>query len=259
MPTSSKPTRRSAAVSRTRQATQPADETPATRWQTVDKVRPPLQSRSEQSLAKMVAACRALAEERGNLDDISLNEVVTTATTSIGAFYGRFKDKEAFLGYVLEVALREAEDVMQRSIAEEPVWQAGPAQAIVEHIVVNYVSQFRLNRGLFRGFLRHYSVRDSHDNPMREANRRVYGQVVPWLARQLGDRSQDTAIFEVRAALQFMVGTLANILLNDPGPLHLDDETLAPQLNRMMIRYLGLPEAAAPANRRRKRQVSGEG
>jgi len=218
-----------------------------------DGVRPPLQSRSEQSLAKMVAACRALAEERGNLDDISLNEVVTAAKSSIGAFYGRFKDKEALLGYVLEVALREAEGVMQRSIAEEPVWQAGPAQKIVERIVGNYVSQFRLNRGLFRGFLRHYSARDSRDNPMREANRRTYALVVPSLAAQLGDRDQDTAIFEVRAALQFMVGTLANILLNDPGPLHLDDDALEPHLHRMMIRYLGLPEAAAPVERRRKR------
>jgi AcrR family transcriptional regulator len=216
-------------------------------------VRPPLQSRSEKSLGKMVAACRALAEERGNLDDISLNEIVARAGTSIGAFYGRFKDKEAFLGYVLEVALGEAEGVMERSIAEESVWQTGPAQAIVERVVCSYVSQFRLNRGLFRGFLRHYSARNARDNPMRDANRRVYGQVVPWLVGQLGDRAEDTAIFEVRAALQFMVGTLANILLNDPGPLHLDDEALEPHLNRMMVRYLGLPEAAAPVGRRRKR------
>jgi hypothetical protein len=48
---------------------------------------------------------------------------------------------------VLEVALREAEDVMQRSIDEQPVWQTGPAQAIVERIIGSYVSQFRLNRG----------------------------------------------------------------------------------------------------------------
>jgi hypothetical protein len=39
---------------------------------------------------------------------------------------------------------------------------------------------------------------------------------------------------------------LANILLNDPGPLHLDDDALALHLDRMMVRYLGLPEAVAP-------------
>ena len=236
MPTPTKPTTRSPTASRARSAKRGADE----------GVRPPLQSRSEKSLEKMVAACRALAEERGNLDDISLNETVARAGTSIGAFYGRFKDKEAFLGYVLEVALREAEDVMQRSIDEQPVWQTGPAQAIVERIIGSYVSQFRLNRGLFRGFLRHYSARDARDNPMRDANRRIYGLVVPSLAAQLGDRPKDTAEFEVRAALQFMVGTLANILLNDPGPLHLDDDALALHLDRMMVRYLGLPEAVAP-------------
>lgn len=245
MSTSTKPTTRPDIDidSRARPATRRAD----------DVVRPPLQSRSEKSLGKMVAACRALAEERGNLDDISLNEVVAEAKTSIGAFYGRFKDKEAFLAYVLEVALREAEGVTQRSIDEDPVWKAGPAEAIVERIVENYVDQFRLNRGLFRGFLRHYSARDARDNPMRDANRRIYGRVVPWLVAQLGDRPEDTAIFEVRAAMQFMVGTLANILLNDPGPLQLDDESLARHLQRMMIRYLGLPETPAPVVHHPKR------
>ncbi len=244
MSTSPKRTSRPAATARARPGNRGGAGTQAARRSAADMVRPPLQSRSEQSLAKMVAACRALAEERGNLDDIALSEVVAAAKTSIGAFYGRFKDKEAFLAYVLEVALSEAEHIMLRSIAEVPVWQSGPAEAIVGEIVRVYLEQFRENRGLFRAALRHYAVREPKLNPMREANRRISGLAVPWLASQLGGRSRDTAAFEARAGIQFLVGTLCNVLLNDPGPLHLDDDAIAPHLSRMLKRYLGVPESA---------------
>ena len=201
----------------------------------------------------MVAACRELAEARGNLDDISLNAVVTAAKTSIGAFYARFKDKEALLAYVLEVALCEAEESTLRDIAGDPVWQAGPADAIVARIVHLYVTHFRTNRGLFRGFLRHYSAHADAENPMRDANRRVGRLVKPWLAGQLKDRPLDTATFEIRAALQFLVSTLANMLLNDPGPLHLDSEELEPHLHRMVARYLGIARASPSSGRSRAR------
>ncbi|WP_066736078.1 TetR/AcrR family transcriptional regulator [Cupriavidus sp. D384] len=214
-------------------------------------VRPPQQSRSEQNLAKMVAACRTLAEERGNLDDISLQDVVSAAKTSIGAFYSRFKDKEAFLNYVLEVALAEAETVTRASIATDAVWQDASAHAIVAHIVHFYVTQFRQNRGLFRGSLRHYAVRDPETNPMRMANRRIIGLAVPWLAAQLTDRTAKAAEFESRAAMQFLVGTLSNVLLNDPGPLHLDDDAIETHLVRMMNRYLGVPEPTSKRAARR--------
>lgn len=214
-------------------------------------VRRPLQSRSEQSLANMVAACRALAEQRGNLDEISLGEVVAAAKTSIGAFYARFKDKEAMLAYVLDVVLGEAEQVALRSIAEHTVWQTGPAEAIVERIVHFYLSQYRENRGLFGAFLRHYTARGLEQNLMRKANRRIIGLIEPWLASQIRDRSRPVAIFEVRAAIQFVVGTLSNILLHDPGPLHLDDEAIEQHLNRMATRYLGLPEARPARGGRR--------
>lgn len=205
-------------------------------------VRPPQQSRSEQNLAKMVAACRALAEERGNLDDIPLQDVVSAAKTSIGAFYSRFKDKDAFLNYVLEVALAEAETVIRQSFATDAVWQDGPAHAIVAHVVHFYLTQFRQNRGLFRGSLRHYAARDPQTNPMRTANRRIIGLAVPKLATHLTDRGAKAAEFESRAAMQFLVGTLSNVLLNDPGPLHLDDDAVETHLVRMMNRYLGVPE-----------------
>ncbi|EHP37641.1 putative regulatory protein, TetR family [Cupriavidus basilensis OR16] len=206
-------------------------------------MRPPRQSRSEQNLGNMIKAGRALAEQRGDLDDISLNEVVKAAETSIGAFYARFKDKEAFLQVMLEAALDEADALTQRSVARDPVWQAGPATAIVDRIVRVYVGQFRQNRGLFRGFLRHYSATGSGDNPMRLANRRIQDLLVPLLARQLDSPRAATADFEVRVAIQFLVGTLANLLLNDPGPLHLEERKLETHLIRMMKRYLMLPEA----------------
>lgn len=243
MPITRKPATRGDAPARPKAPARRAAKAPAADTPAPPAMRPPRQSRSEQNLGNMIKAGRALAEQRGDLDDISLNEVVKAAETSIGAFYARFKDKEAFLQFMLEAALDEAEALTQRSVARDPVWQAGPATAIVDRIVRVYVGQFRQNRGLFRGFLRHYSATGSGDNPMRLANRRIQDLLAPLLARQLDSPRAATADFEVRVAIQFLVGTLANLLLNDPGPLHLEERKLETHLIRMMRRYLMLPEA----------------
>ncbi len=43
----------------------------------------------------MLQAGRELIEASGNLDDLSINDIVERAGTSIGAFYRRFDNKDA--------------------------------------------------------------------------------------------------------------------------------------------------------------------
>ena len=50
-----------------------------------------------------------------------------------------------------------------------------------------------------------------------------------------------TAELRVRFALQAVFSVLVNAVINDPGPLQLDDERLPAELSGMVTRYLDLP------------------
>jgi AcrR family transcriptional regulator len=57
---------------------------------------PALQTRSQQTLANILDGAAALLEEK-SFDEMTIQDIVDRAGCSVGAFYGRFKDKEALL------------------------------------------------------------------------------------------------------------------------------------------------------------------
>lgn len=206
-------------------------------------IRPALQVRSEQSLQKMLAAGRALIEEKGNLDDLSITELTAKAGTSVGAFYRRFENKEGFFAVVQEAVLEEMRETMQHAVATEAVWQDGPATAIADRMMELYVRNFQQNRGLFHASLLHLPGREAAWSPVRESNVRALDLLLPLLIAHLPASSKGVDWdFEARVAMQAIVGMLVNIVLNDPGPLHLRDKHFAAHVKRQFRRALGLPE-----------------
>lgn len=59
-------------------------------------VRQPLQERSRRTLERLLDATERLLATR-RFEEIAVEEIVRAARTSVGAFYGRFRDKEALL------------------------------------------------------------------------------------------------------------------------------------------------------------------
>ncbi len=57
---------------------------------------PPLQTRSQQTLDRILDAAAALLEEK-SFEAMTIQDIVERAGCSVGAFYGRFKDKDALL------------------------------------------------------------------------------------------------------------------------------------------------------------------
>ncbi|SCU88373.1 putative regulatory protein, TetR family [Cupriavidus necator] len=204
-------------------------------------IRPARQARSEQSLQKMLAAGRALIEEKGNLDGLSITELTVQAGTSVGAFYRRFENKEAFFAVVQEAVLEEMRETMQHIVATEAVWHDGPATAIADRMMELYVRNFRENRGLFHASLLHFPAREATWSPVRESNVRAMELMLPLLIAHLPAAKGVDWDFEARVAMQAIVGMLVNIILNDPGPLHLHDKHFAAQVKRQFRRALGLP------------------
>ncbi|MCA8348471.1 TetR/AcrR family transcriptional regulator [Burkholderia cepacia] len=201
-------------------------------------LRPPRQSRSEATLANMLHAGRDLIEQHGRFDDVAIADVIRAAGTSTGAFYCRFKDKDAFVAAVMDATFAALQADADRAIEEDAVWRSGDARAIAGAIVHHYTDMCRRNRGVFKAVLRHIVPGAPDSHPMRALDHHIKDLVVPCLAPLLTGRSTKVATQEIHASIQMTSSTLAMAVLTDPGPMRFEDGTLENQLSLMMQRYL---------------------
>jgi AcrR family transcriptional regulator len=206
--------------------------------------RAPQQTRSHASLRKMLVAGRELLDETGDLARFSIADIVERAGTSVGAFYRRFDNKDALFDAVQEAALSEGIAWVEARVTSRAEWQSGNPAILADEIVRLYVRAFRTNRGLYHASLLRASQRSNAWDAVKLGNRRVLDLVVPPLAAALSARGGTTrsqADFEVRAALQMIIGMLVNSVLNDPGPLSLTSRRLPTYLMQQFRRLLVLP------------------
>jgi AcrR family transcriptional regulator len=68
--------------------------------------RPAKQARSRETRDRLLAAGRELLE-RGAFEETHVADIVRNAGCSVGAFYQRFADKEAFFTILIETAVAE--------------------------------------------------------------------------------------------------------------------------------------------------------
>jgi len=129
-------------------------------------IQSPKQKRSEQTLRKIVHAAAKILE-RKSLAATSLTEIVQAAGLTVGAFYARFRNKEALIlhmeqmlyegfessmGSVIdsddrnELTLREMIQAEFAQAAQLYRQNRGPIRAIIEHAKTDPKLQRRLNK-----------------------------------------------------------------------------------------------------------------
>jgi AcrR family transcriptional regulator len=208
----------------------------------------PRQRRSQEGLAKMLQAGRDLIEASGNLEDLSITDIIERAGTSVGAFYRRFDNKDAFFDVVMDTVMAQGLDYVREAIAHEPAWQSSDAGAIADAVVLLHVKAFRRNRGLYHASLLRASQRKDSWDAVKQMNQDALTLMVPRLVAALVKERRgraatpDALDFDVRAALQLVAGLLINSVLNDPGPLTLTSRRLVPWLQMSFRRCLALPD-----------------
>ncbi|MGO4326640.1 TetR/AcrR family transcriptional regulator [Cupriavidus sp. 2TAF22] len=201
----------------------------------------PQQERSEATLKALLSAGRTLINEAGSLTGFSLADLTRAASTSVGAFYARFSDKETFCALVLEDTLAELRAALDFALATDAAWTTGPAAVICGRVVGFYAGQLRRHRGLFAAYMRHGPAQNPLWQPIREANQRMLDTMVPRLARHIPPGRFARQEAETRIAIQLVVSALTSIVLHAPSGLDLDDPLLEHRLTGMLHRYLALP------------------
>src|SRR6478672_10287802 len=97
-------------------------------------LRPPQQTRSRESLERVLAAGQQLLEEEG-WEGFTVQEVSRRAKVSIGSIYARAPSKEALILAVYDRAVEEIARENAEALTEDGTWEAmGTRELIVEAV-----------------------------------------------------------------------------------------------------------------------------
>jgi AcrR family transcriptional regulator len=208
----------------------------------------PQQARSQDKLERLLDAGRQLFGERG-FEGTKITDVAELAGCSVGVFYQRFADKDAFLREVQAQFITDTLTGLEAALAD-----AGDARRSAPQLLEDYVALtvafFRDNAALHRAFLHYEATHPGAAGPMLALAEQVSDQIaeaVVQLSPRLDHPDPDLAL---RFAGQVLRGALIHMVLHSSGPLALDDRRLAPELLRVVGSYLGIDSSTKKAKAR---------
>ena len=199
-------------------------------------LRQPLQSRSRESTEALLEIGRQLIEKRG-VDNCSMNEVAAAAGSSVGALYFRFGNKERFVHEVLQRQIGATRAQVSNFLAETEVAATSPS-AVIEAVVKWFVLEYGRNQGLLRAQIRRALDDPREWQPFQKIGRELIDGAVRILQRFPAVTQDEEWQRRVRIAMQIVLGTLNNMVINRPGPLELTDKAASDELSQIAIRYL---------------------
>jgi AcrR family transcriptional regulator len=191
----------------------------------LDGVRPVKQLRGRRSRDRLLDAGQRLVEKRP-FDALSVADIARAAHCSVGAFYLRFRDKDAFLRALIAQYLAEG-----RAETVE-LFAAHHDDRLIGALVASTAERFRRYAGLIRSAIRKRMEDASVWEPIRRSGHFNADCCIAWLAARRGCALQAGEEMRVRFAFQVLYGTLNNALVNEPGPLDIADPAFPVHLER---------------------------
>ena len=202
-------------------------------------VKPALQGRSKQRRDELINAGMELMRHK-NFADISIIELTASCGYSVGTFYSRFEDKESFFNAVQNEAIRLNLENLTAEFKGD-FWQTASNQDFFRKMVDVTVEGLL---GPYRGVVK-ASIILSGSNPdvwvpIRESGVRIREIIMDRLKDRFLKSDPARSIETMEFAMQMFYGTLVQAILNDPGPVHFEDENLRKNLTRMLVTYTEL-------------------
>jgi AcrR family transcriptional regulator len=189
----------------------------------------PLQRRSEETLERIVRATSHLFE-RKTFNEITVQDIVAAADSSVGSFYARFSDKDALLDYLHERYREQVYAGIARVLdPERLVGQS--VEAIVRRVVPVFVRAHREHQGAMRTFHARAAVDAGFRAREEDMNRYISETFAGVLLRQKGairhphpERAIDFAVVSLLGAL------LQRVFFHGPGRYPMSDEEFGEHL-----------------------------
>ncbi|HEX6053074.1 MAG TPA: helix-turn-helix domain-containing protein [Gemmatimonadaceae bacterium] len=206
---------------------------------TAPRFHPPRQSRSQETLDRLLDATETVLAEK-SFTEATLAEIVERAGVTVGAFYRRFPDKDALLHHLDERFFAEMHAVADEVFSVQR-WEGDSLRGVVEGFTRIAVELFRARRGLMRSLF----LRARVDPVLRDSARRLNGHLLHRLTGLLLTRRDEIRHPdpERAVALGFIVllGALREtVLFGEVWPEHARtaDAELERELARVYLAYL---------------------
>lgn len=204
-----------------------------------DSINKPQQARSQRSMTRMLDAAEALLEEK-SWSELTIQDVVSRAGTSVGSFYGRFKDKDGLLHALDERFFVIMIEMIEAAVAQ-PDWESMTLAATLTRLAQLTVELHSQKRGLLRTLI--LQARLVNDPRFREREARLNSHIPSLLALVLAHRDEirhaapETA---VQFGLLQMFYTAREMLLwpHLAESMPYQDEALVQALARAYLGYL---------------------
>ena len=207
------------------------------------RFRPPQQTRSQETLDRILDAAEAVLAEK-SFTEATLAEIMERAGVTVGAFYRRFPDKDALL-HLLDERFFDELHRRAEELLDEERWKGHGARDIIHEFARTGVEVYRARRGLLRSLF----LRARVDPVIQRSAQRVNADYLTRLRTLLLDparRHEVTHPDPSRAiALGFMMlhGALRETtVFGEIWPDHqaLVERDLAAEMARLYLAYLGV-------------------
>ena len=203
-------------------------------------IRPAHQARSREQRDRLLKAGERAFAEQG-FWQTHVTDITRRAGCSVGGFYRRFHDKEAFFMALQADMAARAEANIDRFF-QDPEREAESLEQLFTQLAANTARTMRRIEGYYRALFE-LSLRGGHDvwPPMRRLEALQADHAVRLMTARgtpLGEGAHDRA----QLAIRVMSGHLAAALLHGPGPWAAEAPALHAELGRLVVRYLGVEE-----------------
>ena len=208
----------------------------------IDGVLPVNQARSRDARDRLMQAGERVFAKVG-YDAAHVSDIASAAGCSVGSFYRRFRDKEAFFKALHHRFTERNRENSARFFAM-PQWQEKPASEVVRALIEGTARVMKRNHGFFRAlFQRSLAGAGADYWPQMRAGTQHQGELLAEFLVARGEGTNDNLAEACVFALRSVDGALVHRMLND-GP-YVDEDFVIDSLSRMALSYLGISDHGA--------------
>ena len=209
---------------------------------------PASQARSRDARDRLLMAGERVFARMG-YDAAHVSDIAEAADCSIGSFYRRFRDKEAFFG-ALHHRFTGRYRENTRRFFEMKQWESKPTPFVIETFIANTAEIMRHNQGFFRALLQRTLAGAGEDYwpKMRKAGEQQGKSLAGFLERR-GEARGPNLVMEATLALRIAEGALLHRLIG-VGAVGKDAQLIA-VLTGLVLRQLNLDDSLRPPRRKK--------
>ncbi len=189
--------------------------------------------------AYLDAGVRLLNETR--FKDLKVSDLARDSGYSVGSFYTRFEDKDAFFRALRGAVVASCNELVDRRVSPEKLSDYSPEEALDE--MVDLLAD--IFSGDYRGVLREslLSILEPDDPwaPMRDSARRIMSYYHEALSSSFDGKSEVETKTLLSFCFQIVVGVLQNDLVNDYHVFSTRDQSIRTALKNNLRCQMALP------------------